>query len=115
MDQQTTDRLHERLVGEQDELTRQLRDLGARQDADGIENPFLDEGFADAGQATAERVNLLTMVKSLRDALHEVQDALQRMEAGTYGVCQRCGNPIPEERLEALPATRLCISCKRAR
>ncbi|HZD03026.1 MAG TPA: TraR/DksA C4-type zinc finger protein [Actinomycetes bacterium] len=115
MDQQTTDRLRERLTGEQVELLRQLQELGAQHDADGIENPFLDEGFADAGQATAERVNLLTMVKSLRDTLREVQDALQRMEAGTYGVCQRCGNPIPEERLEALPATRLCISCKRAR
>ncbi len=115
MDQQTADRLRERLTGEQVELLRQLADLGAQDDADGIENPFLDEGFADAGQATAERVNLLTMVKSLRDTLREVQGALQRMEAGTYGVCQRCGKPIAEERLEALPATRLCISCKRAR
>jgi DnaK suppressor protein len=115
MDQQTTDQLRERLMDEQDELQRQLQELGARQDHDGIENPFLDEGFADAGQATAERVNLLTMVKNLRDTLREVQDALTRMDQGTYGVCQRCGNQIAEERLEALPATRLCISCKRAR
>jgi DnaK suppressor protein len=115
MVQQTTDQLRKRLTGEQVELLRQLQEFGARHDADGIENPFLDQGFADAGQATAERVNLLTMVKSLRDTLREVQDALQRMEAGTYGVCQRCGKPIAEERLEALPATRLCISCKRAR
>jgi DnaK suppressor protein len=115
MDQQTTDQLRKRLTGEEVALLRQLQELGARHDADGIESPFLEEGFADAGQATAERVNLLTMVKSLRDTLHEVQDALQRMDAGAYGVCQRCGKPIAEERLEALPATRLCISCKRAR
>jgi DnaK suppressor protein len=115
MDQQTTDQLRERLTGEQVELLRQLEELGAQHDADGIENPFLDAGFADAGQATAERVNLLTMVKNLRDTLREVQDALQRIDQGTYGVCQRCGQPIPEERLEALPATRLCIACKRAR
>src|SRR6266540_1422868 len=89
MDQQTTDQLRKRLTGEEVALLRQLQELGARHDADGIERPFLEEGFADAGQATAERVNLLTMVKSLRDTLHELQ--------------------------EALPATRLCISCKRAR
>jgi DnaK suppressor protein len=115
MDQQTTDQLRKRLTGEEVALLRQLQELGARHDTDGIERPFLEEGFADAGQATAERVNLLTMVKSLRDTLHEVQEALKRMDAGTYGVCQRCGKPVAEERLEALPATRLCISCKRAR
>ncbi len=115
MDQQTTNALRERLTGEQRELLRQLQDLGARHDADGIEDPLLEHGFADAGQATAERVNLLTLVKSLRDTQREVEAALGRMDAGTYGLCQRCGLPIPEERLEALPATRLCISCKRAR
>jgi DnaK suppressor protein len=115
MDQRTTDALRDRLTDEQGELARQLRDLGARHDADGIEDPLLEMGFADAGQATAERVNLLTMVKSLRDSLREVQAALERMDGGTYGVCQRCGKPIAPERLEALPATRLCIACKRAR
>jgi DnaK suppressor protein len=115
MDQQTTDVLRERLSGEQGELLRQLKDLGAYQDADGIDDPLLEAGFADAGQATAERVNLLTMVKSLRDTLREVEAALERMDAGTYGQCQKCGKPIAEERLEALPATRLCIACKRAR
>ncbi len=115
MDQQTTNALRERLTGDHKELRRQLQDFGARHDADGIEDPLLDEGFADAGQATAERVNLLTLVKSLRDTLREVEAALGRMDGGTYGLCQKCGRPIPEERLEALPATRLCISCKRAR
>jgi DnaK suppressor protein len=115
MDQRTTDELRDRLTDEQGELVRQLRDLGARHDADGIEDPFLEMGFADAGSATAERVNLLTMVKSLRDTLREVQAALERLDGGTYGVCQRCGKQIAAERLEALPATRLCIACKRAR
>jgi DnaK suppressor protein len=35
------------------------------------------------------------------------------MEAGTYGLCERCGQPIADERLEALPAVRLCMDCKR--
>ena len=112
MDQQTVDRLRERLESEQDELHRQLDDLGARPDAEGIENPDLNEGFADAGQAAAERSSLLTLVSKLRDTLRDVEDALGRMNAGTYGACERCGQPVGDERLEALPAARLCLRCK---
>ena len=113
MDQQTADRLRERLEAERDEVRRQLDDLGARRDAEGIEDPELDEGFADAGQAAAERASLLTLVRSLRDTLHDVEQALARMDSGTYGLCERCGQPIGDERLEALPAARLCMDCKR--
>jgi DnaK suppressor protein len=112
MDQQTTLQLRERLEEERGELRKQLDDLGAYSDAEGIMDPELDEGFADAGQAAAERSNLLTLVRSLRDTLQNVDHALERMEAGTYGTCERCRQPIPDERLEALPAARLCIGCK---
>jgi DnaK suppressor protein len=115
MDQQTVDRLRERLESERGEIRRQLDDLGARRDAEGIENPDLNEGFADAGQAAAERASLLTLVRSLRDTLRDVEHALDRMEAGTYGTCDNCGRPIADERLDALPAARLCLDCKRQR
>jgi DnaK suppressor protein len=114
MDHQTVDRLRERLETERGEVRRQLDDLGARPD-EGIEDPELDEGFADAGQAAAERANLLTLVRSLRDTLRDVEQALGKMEAGTYGLCEGCGGPIGDERLEALPAARLCMTCKRQR
>ena len=112
MDHQTVDRLRERLETERGEVRKQLDDLGARPD-EGIEDPGLDEGFADAGQAAAERANLLTLVRSLRGTLGDVEQALGRMEAGTYGLCERCGQAIADERLEALPAARLCMNCKR--
>ena len=115
MDQQTVGRLRERLETERGEVRRQLDDLGARRDAEGIEDPELDEGVADAGQAAAERANLLTLVRSLRDTLRDVEQALDRMDGGTYGICERCGQPIADERLEALPAVRLCMACKRQR
>jgi DnaK suppressor protein len=115
MDQQTVDRLRERLETERSEVRKQLDDLGARRDAEGIEDPDLNEGFADAGQAAAERSSLLTLVRSLRDTLRDVEQALARMDAGTYGTCERCGQPIDEERLDALPAARLCLTCKRQR
>ena len=43
--------------------------------------------------------------------LEEVEDALQRIDAGTYGTCQKCGHDIPRDRLEAVPYAALCIAC----
>jgi DnaK suppressor protein len=44
--------------------------------------------------------------------LQAIEDALQRVEKGTYGICRDCGNPIADARLKAIPWTRLCINCK---
>jgi RNA polymerase-binding transcription factor DksA len=51
--------------------------------------------------------------EQLRQRATELEDALERLEAGTYGVCESCGLPIDLERLEALPQSRLCIDCAR--
>jgi len=45
--------------------------------------------------------------------LDEIEDALVRLEAGTFGLCERCARPIPLARLRALPATRFCLDCQR--
>ena len=42
----------------------------------------------------------------------QIEAALQRLDAGTYGVCERCGQPIPPRRLEALPYATLCVACQ---
>ena len=47
--------------------------------------------------------------------LASIDDALKRIEDGTYGICTNCGRPISEERLEALPWAELCIDCARLR
>ncbi|HVT46375.1 MAG TPA: TraR/DksA family transcriptional regulator [Vicinamibacterales bacterium] len=44
--------------------------------------------------------------------LQAIEEALQRMEKGTYGICRDCGDPIAPARLEAIPWTRVCITCK---
>lgn len=74
-----------------------------------------DEGFADSGQVTAERGEVEALANSLVETLTEIEDALKKFDEGTYGVCETCGNPIPEARLEAMPAARLCIDCASAR
>ncbi|HEX7086635.1 MAG TPA: TraR/DksA family transcriptional regulator [Vicinamibacterales bacterium] len=44
--------------------------------------------------------------------LQAIEEALQRIERGTYGICRDCGEPIADARLNAIPWTRVCISCK---
>jgi DnaK suppressor protein len=73
-----------------------------------------EEGFADSAQATAERSSLISLIEQLQASRHEIANALGRVEQGTYGKCERCGNEIPYERLEALPSARLCVACKQA-
>lgn len=70
-----------------------------------------DHNFADTSQVTAERSEMEALVKSLRESHDEVVDALAKLEAGTYGTCERCGGQIAPARLEAKPAARLCIEC----
>ncbi len=77
------------------------------------ENAYRDH-MADQGTATFEREMDMTFEENDRDALDGVRAALARMDAGTYGVCTRCGAEIPVARLEAVPAASLCIQCKEA-
>lgn len=71
----------------------------------------VERNFADSAQSTAERARLLSVMKALRANLRWVDRALTKMDLGTYGVCERCGEPIALERLEALPWAILCIRC----
>lgn len=75
------------------------------------ENAYRDH-MADQGSATFERELDMTLEENLRRALGEVRAALGRIEAGTYGSCERCGATIPEERMQAVPTASLCVTCK---
>jgi DnaK suppressor protein len=62
--------------------------------------------------AIFEQEKDLTLLQALERRLESINDALQSLEKGTYGICERCGNEIDPTRLEALPDARLCIKCK---
>jgi DnaK suppressor protein len=95
-----------------DELRRELREHGADPDRDEV--AFDDDaGFADRSHSTEERSRLIALVSALRADLLEVRRALAALDGGTYGTCERCGNPIGDERLDAIPWATLCIDCKR--
>lgn len=113
MDADALAAIRERLEADKAALERQLSEHGATVVGEGLEvQVSVDEGFADSAQATAERSELLAIVEGLGNAYAEIIHALERIDRGAYGRCERCGEAIPAERLEALPATRLCVSCK---
>jgi DnaK suppressor protein len=84
------------LAGEQDATVRELAGQG---DVDSL----LERELAEAAAARA------------REAIDDIESAFTRMDAGTYGSCQSCGEPIAVERLDAIPHTRLCVACPGAR
>lgn len=70
-----------------------------------------DNHPADIGTETFEREKDLGLKRDLERQLAAVDEAMEHLEAGTYGICDRCGKPIPPERLEAVPETTLCVTC----
>jgi DnaK suppressor protein len=94
-------------------IERQLEEHGAPADGDGVD-VLVNEGFADSAQATTERSQLISMIEQLRSHHKLVLNAVRRLDEGTYGKCERCGEQIPFERLEALPTATLCVGCKQA-
>jgi DnaK suppressor protein len=67
---------------------------------------------ADAGTKTFEREQEITLANNLLERINQVERAIDRLGEGNYGWCERCGNPIPVERLAAFPSATLCVSCK---
>jgi len=67
---------------------------------------------ADAGAKTFQREHELALTENARDLLAQNERALARIDAGTYGVCESCGQPIGKARLQAFPRATLCVSCK---
>jgi DnaK suppressor protein len=74
---------------------------------------FQDNHLGDIATATFDREMASTLEDNSNHVLREIDEALARIEAGTFGTCQACGHPIGEERLDALPWATLCIEDKR--
>jgi RNA polymerase-binding protein DksA len=77
------------------------------------ETSYQDNHLGDVATATFDREMADTLEENSGHVLTAIDEALVRIEAGTYGTCERCGKPIGEERLEALPWATLCIEDKR--
>jgi DnaK suppressor protein len=94
------------LENERRQLQSELAELGF---GDGGSLDY-DPNFADTSQVTAERGEAEVLAGQLQETLDEVALALGRLEDGTYGRCEECGESVGSARLEAMPATRFCIN-----
>ena len=72
-----------------------------------------DQHIADHASEMFDREVDESLGENAEVIVREIDDALARIDAGTYGTCIRCGQPIPDERLAAVPYAVLCVSCKR--
>lgn len=66
----------------------------------------------DSGSKTVEREQEISLANSVRDRMVQVERALERLDEGDYGVCEKCGTNIPAARLAAFPSATLCVDCK---
>jgi DnaK suppressor protein len=92
--------LHEETPGSLEEETEEM--IGS-----------VDNHLAETASATLDREIDYTLEENSEHVLAEIDSALERIEAGAYGICRTCGQPISAERLEAIPYATQCIDCKR--
>lgn len=111
VDDARTATLREALEEQRENLRKEIQEQGADPDSDEVAID-VESGFADSAHSTAERARTISVIRALRSNLRDVERALTKMPLGTYGTCERCGNSIAPERLEALPWALLCIDCK---
>ena len=104
---------YQNLLKERERLTRELEQLKltikpADERREG--SPFGKR--EEEATEVMEMEKRLALEKQLTDSLEKTKHAIEKYEAGTYGVCDQCGKPIEPARLEALPRAALCLSCK---
>src|ERR1700744_455121 len=94
-----------------DSMTGVSRDT-LRSRAEGSEASAFGMHQADAGSDAYDRDFALSLLSQEQDALYEIDQALKRIELGTYGVCEMSGKSIPKARLEAIPFARFTVECQ---
>lgn len=109
-----TERIRAALAARRDEL-REEYDLHLAEIAE-LQRDRLNDSAgddqADTGSKTFEREQEISLAHSILERITQVERALERLDEGSYGWCERCGNAIPVERLAAFPSATLCVACK---
>jgi len=104
--------LRARLQGDVSQMTDEALGNPQAENSGNLSNVPLH--LADAGTENFDQEFALSMIENEQDTLEQINEALNRIEAGTFGKCQECGGTIAKARLQALPYAGLCIDCARA-
>jgi DnaK suppressor protein len=111
-----TERFRSLLLEERGRVERALGHLQEENPGtieDEAEDETFDNHLGDAASVTFDRELGYSLESNSGHVLAAIDEALKRIEEGSFGTCVRCGNPIAEERLEAMPYATKCIECKR--
>lgn len=109
-----TDRYRSRLLEERERVSTSIQHLheeGSLEEE--TEEETYDNHLADSATATLNREIDYSLEENSGHVLTAINEALERIESGTFGTCGRCGKPIAEDRLKAIPYANRCIDCKR--
>jgi DnaK suppressor protein len=109
------DRQQKRLLDLRDHFLDQMQSVAQdslRSRAENNEASAVGQHQADAGSDAYEKDFALSLLSQEQDALYEIEEALKRIEVGTYGVCEMSNKPIPHARLEAIPFARFTVECQ---
>ncbi len=104
-----------RLLDLRDHFLDQMQSVAQdslRSRAENNEASAVGQHQADAGSDAYEKDFALSLLSQEQDALYEIEEALKRIEVGTYGVCEMSNKPIPHTRLEAIPFARFTVDCQ---
>jgi DnaK suppressor protein len=107
-----TERFRDLLLEERQRVTDAIAYL--HEENSGSQDDEVPEtGDADTATVTLDRELDYSLEENSTRVLDEIDTALRKIEEGTFGTCERCGQPIAPERLEAMPYATKCIDCKR--
>ena len=109
-----TDRYRDLLLDERERVSTSIQHLheeGSLEEE--TEEETYDNHLADSATATLNREIDYSLEENSGHVLTAINEALERIESGTFGTCGRCGKPIAEDRLKAIPYANRCIDCKR--
>ena len=98
---------HDELKSEYDQTMSEIAELQRDRLTDSA-----GDDQADTGTKTFEREQEISLANNILERITQVERALERLQEGSYGYCERCGNAIPVERLAAFPSATLCVTCK---
>lgn len=110
------DARRKQLLEERRRLEREIADLDADLSEsleDSSEESPYDQHMAETAAVTLDREIDLTLEENARASISQIDRALRKLENGSYGLCDKCGKPIGDDRLHAAPFATLCIDCKR--
>lgn len=111
MDQQNLQQLKQQLLQDKERATEMIRSYQSETDFIATQevNSYDQQHPGDFGTELDERTKDIALREHMKEELREIERALRKIDEGTYGICERTGQPIPLERLKAMPTARYII------